>query len=87
VASPADRAFPYTSWIGGFAKPARQTGTGVPADQVHELSAVSLCAAKGGNYSFYPRCIPVIDYNPARAISVLWPGGWFERRDQSFNSA
>ncbi|MGA3161761.1 MAG: chitobiase/beta-hexosaminidase C-terminal domain-containing protein [Terracidiphilus sp.] len=40
----------------GYPKPAWQTGTGVPADQVRDLPDLSLFAANGYNYSFYPIC-------------------------------
>jgi len=40
----------------GYPKPAWQTGTGVPADQVRDLPDISLFAANGYNYSFYPIC-------------------------------
>jgi hypothetical protein len=40
----------------GYPKPAWQTGAGVPADQVRDLPDVSLFAANGYNYSFYPIC-------------------------------
>jgi subtilase family serine protease len=40
----------------GYPKPAWQTGTGVPADGVRDLPDVSLFAANGYNYSFYPIC-------------------------------
>lgn len=37
-------------------KPSWQKGTGVPADGVRDLPDVSLFAANGDNYSFYPIC-------------------------------
>jgi len=40
----------------GYPKPAWQTGTGVPADQVRDLPDISIFAANGYNYSFYPIC-------------------------------
>jgi subtilase family serine protease len=40
----------------GYPKPAWQTGTGVPADRVRDLPDVSLFAANGYNYSFFPIC-------------------------------
>jgi hypothetical protein len=47
----------YPSGTGqGYPKPAWQTGNGVPADQVRDLPDVSLFAANGYNYSFYPIC-------------------------------
>jgi hypothetical protein len=76
VASPADPRFPYTSCIGGYTKPAWQTGTGVPADNVRDLPDVSLYAANGANYSFYPICIPLIDCNPSGgSVQVVGVGG------------
>ena len=39
-----------------YTKPAWQTGVGVPADGVRDLPDVSLYAADGLNYSFYPIC-------------------------------
>lgn len=41
---------------GGYPKPAWQKGTGVPTDGVRDLPDVSLFAANGYNYSFYPIC-------------------------------
>jgi hypothetical protein len=40
----------------GYPKPAWQAGTGVPADNVRDLPDLSLFAANGYNYSFYPIC-------------------------------
>jgi hypothetical protein len=40
----------------GYPKPAWQTGTGVLTDGVRDLPDLSLFAANGGNYSFYPIC-------------------------------
>jgi hypothetical protein len=40
----------------GYAKPAWQAGTGVPADKVRDLPDLSLFAGNGFNYSFYPIC-------------------------------
>ncbi|MGA2571436.1 MAG: protease pro-enzyme activation domain-containing protein [Terracidiphilus sp.] len=45
-----------TGTVSGYAKPAWQTGTGVPSDGVRDLPDVSLFAANGDNYSFYPIC-------------------------------
>jgi len=42
--------------LSGYPKPAWQAGTGVPADGVRDLPDVSLFAANGSNYSFYPMC-------------------------------
>ena len=40
----------------GYPKPGWQKGTGVPSDGVRDLPDVSLFAADGLNYSFYPFC-------------------------------
>jgi subtilase family serine protease len=40
----------------GYPKPAWQAGTGVPADGVRDLPDVSLFAANGYNYSYFPIC-------------------------------
>ena len=40
----------------GYPKPSWQTGAGVPNDSVRDLPDVSLFAANGDNYSFYPIC-------------------------------
>ncbi len=42
--------------LSGYPKPSWQTGAGVPADGVRDLPDVSLFAANGSNYSFYPIC-------------------------------
>ena len=41
---------------GGYAKPAWQTGVGVPADNVRDIPDVSLFASNGANYSGYIIC-------------------------------
>ena len=41
---------------GGYAKPAWQAGTGVPADSARDIPDVSLFASQGSNYSYYPAC-------------------------------
>jgi len=46
----------YSSCTGGYAKPAWQSGTGVPADGARDLPDVSLFAAAGENDSFTPIC-------------------------------
>jgi hypothetical protein len=46
----------YASCTGGYPKPAWQNGKGVPADGVRDLPDISLFAADGANYSFYPVC-------------------------------
>ena len=46
----------YSSCTAGYAKPAWQSGTGVPADGVRDLPDVSLFAAAGENDTLYPIC-------------------------------
>lgn len=46
----------FSSCAGGYPKPAWQAGAGVPTDKVRDLPDVSLFAADGINYSFYPVC-------------------------------
>lgn len=46
----------FASCTAGYAKPAWQTGKGVPADSVRDLPDVSLFAAVGENNSAYPIC-------------------------------
>ena len=53
----ASSAAVYTSGLAqGYAKPAWQSGVGVPADKLRDLPDVSLFAGNGYNYSFYPIC-------------------------------
>lgn len=53
----ASSAAVYSSGSGrGYSKPAWQTGTGVPADGARDLPDVSLFAANGYNYSYFPIC-------------------------------
>lgn len=46
----------FASCAGGYAKPAWQSGKGVPADGARDIPDVSLFAADGDNDSFYPVC-------------------------------
>jgi hypothetical protein len=48
----------FGSCTKGYAKPAWQSGKGVPADGARDLPDVSLFAANGENASFYPICLP-----------------------------
>jgi subtilase family serine protease len=62
----------------GYSKPAWQSGTGVPADGVRDLPDVSLFAANGFNYSFYPICAVDGDCQPATAggeVQITGVGG------------
>jgi len=53
----------------GYAKPSWQTGTGVPADKVRDVPDVSLFAADGLNYTYYPICASDGDCQPASGSS------------------
>jgi subtilase family serine protease len=66
----SDAYYPNSSTVGqGYPKPAWQTGTGVPADGVRDLPDVSLFAANGYNYSFYPVCAYPGDCSSANLTS------------------
>lgn len=62
----------------GYAKPAWQSGTGVPADKVRDVPDVSLFAADGLNYSYYPICASDGDCESASsgsAVQITGVGG------------
>ncbi len=59
----------------GYPKPSWQTGTGVPADKARDLPDVSLFAADGFNYSFYPFCYADGDCQPASGSSLVQISG------------
>ena len=64
----------------GYPKPAWQSGTGVPADRVRDLPDLSLFAANGYNYSFYPICALPGDCSSANlnsggAVNITGVGG------------
>ncbi|MBB6142387.1 hypothetical protein HNQ77_000325 [Silvibacterium bohemicum] len=46
----------WATCTGGYPKPSWQTGAGVPADNVRDIPDLSLFAADGLNYSFFPVC-------------------------------
>ena len=50
--------------VSGYAKPAWQTGPGVPADGVRDIPDVSLFASNGANYSAYVICDSEGDCTP-----------------------
>lgn len=54
--STTDTKTDVVTCMGGYPKPAWQSGTGVPPDQVRDTPDVSLFAANGLNYSSYPIC-------------------------------
>ena len=51
----------YISCTAGYGKPSWQKGVGVPQDGVRDIPDVSLFAANGANFSFYPICAAVTD--------------------------
>lgn len=62
----------------GYAKPAWQTGTGVPADKVRDLPDVSLYASNGQNYVNYPICAnpgDCVNTGSAGAVYITSVGG------------
>jgi trimeric autotransporter adhesin len=48
--------YPASGPVTGYPKPAWQAGTGVPADKVRDVPDISLFAADGPNYVYYPIC-------------------------------
>jgi hypothetical protein len=68
----------FSACTAGYAKPAWQTGTGVPNDKVRDIPDVSLFAADSVNESFYPVCAEDGDCQPAGsggAIQISGGGG------------
>lgn len=61
----------FTACTAGYAKPAWQTGTGVPADKVRDIPDVSLFAAAGSNESYYPICAGDGDCQPASGSNLI----------------
>jgi hypothetical protein len=62
----------------GYAKPAWQSGPGVPSDSVRDLPDVSLFAADGMNDSYYPECYQDGDCQPASSggtVQITAVGG------------
>ena len=59
-----------------YAKPAFQTGAGVPADAARDLPDVSLFASNGANLSFYPSCAGNGDCQPGGTpVQISGAGG------------
>jgi len=54
--SSSSAVYPASGPATGYPKPVWQAGVGVPADKVRDLPDVSLYAANGPNYSYYPIC-------------------------------
>ncbi|HEX4007430.1 MAG TPA: Ig-like domain repeat protein [Acidobacteriaceae bacterium] len=68
---------PVSGSIYGYAKPAWQSGAGVPADGVRDVPDVSLFASNGLNFSGYPICATPGDCvaDPSGNITVTIVGG------------
>jgi len=60
----------------GYAKPSWQKGTGVPADNVRDVPDLSLFAADGFNYSYYPVCYADADCQPASGSNLIQISGF-----------
>lgn len=66
----------YSSCTAGYPKPSWQSGPGVPKDGVRDLPDVSLFAAVGENYSFYPICVASGECVPADGgVTITGVGG------------
>jgi len=62
----------------GYAKPAWQSGAGVPADSARDIPDVSLFAANGSNLTFFPICASDGDCQPVSgegSIQISGVGG------------
>lgn len=60
----------YSACTAGTPKPAWQSAPGVPADGVRDIPDVSLFAANGYNYSYYPICAQVGDCETSNVDST-----------------
>ena len=60
----------YTSCSGGYPKPSWQNGPGVPNDGARDTPDISLFAANGANFSFYPICVATTDCTATDANPV-----------------
>ena len=62
----------YANCTAGYPKPAWQSGvTGIPADKVRDIPDLSLFAADGTNFSFYPICSSDGDCQTATGNNVI----------------
>jgi len=62
----------------GYPKPTWQAGTGVPVDKVRDVPDVSLFAADGANYVYYPICAfagDCVNATGAGAVTITSVGG------------
>jgi hypothetical protein len=67
-----------TGTASGYPKPSWQSGNGVPSDGVRDLPDVSLFAANGYNYSYYPICYYDGDCQPVgggQTVQITAVGG------------
>lgn len=70
--------YPATGPAMGYSKPAWQTGTGVPLDNVRDVPDVSLFASNGANYVYYPICAfpgDCVNVTGTGAVSITSAGG------------
>jgi trimeric autotransporter adhesin len=70
--------YPSSGPATGYPKPLWQTGPGVPADMVRDLPDVSLYAADGLNYVYYPVCAyqgDCVNTTSAGAVEITSAGG------------
>ncbi len=63
-----------TTPCAGYPKPTWQAGTGVPADGVRDIPDVSLFAANGLNFTYYPICAADGDCQPVSTGEVQITG-------------
>jgi len=59
--------------LGGYAKPAWQTGPGVPNDSARDIPDISLFASSGQNGSFYVTCQADANPNPVSSCNLDSP--------------
>ena len=70
--------YPASGPATGYPKPTWQTGTGVPPDKVRDVPDVSLFAADGANYVYYPICAfagDCVNATSAGAVTITSVGG------------
>jgi hypothetical protein len=64
-----------TTTCAPYPKPSWQSGAGVPADKARDLPDISLFAANGDNYSYYPFCSSAGDCQPVAADGTVQISG------------
>lgn len=65
----------FNTCTAGYPKPSWQTGTGVPSDSARDIPDVSLFAADGLNYTYYPICAGSGDCQPASGNNLIQISG------------